>query len=74
MPSSEPIKLYLESVEAYRRGDRETAARKLAQSLGASEPSDVIRNSIDKLLATDTMPNEAALKIMATEVAKGKAL
>lgn len=72
MPSASPIKLYLEALEAYNRGEEEGAAQKLAQSLGADEPSDVIRSSIGKLLSTDTMPNDAVLKIMSTEVSKGK--
>lgn len=70
MPSARPIKLYLEAVEAYKSGDKEEAAQKLAQSLGASEPSNIIRGSIDKLLSTDTMPNDAVLRMISTEVSK----
>lgn len=70
MPSAKPIKLYLEAVEAYNRGDKEAAARKLAQSLGTDEPNTVIRGSIDRLLSAGTMPNDAVLKILSTEVTK----
>lgn len=70
MPSAKPIKLYLESIEAYRRGNKKEAALKLAQSLGADEPSDVINNSIDKLLSADTMPNDAILRMISSEVSK----
>lgn len=70
MPSAEPIRLYLDAVEAYERGNKEEAAQKLAQSLGADEPSALMRSSIDKLLSTDTMPNNAVLKILSNEVSK----
>jgi uncharacterized protein YccT (UPF0319 family) len=72
VPSAKPIKSYLEALEKYNQGDKEAAAQKLAQSLGAEKPSGVIISSIDKLLATGTMPNDAVLKIISTEVAKGK--
>lgn len=70
MPSIEPIKLYQEALEKYKQGNKEEAAQKLAQSLGVDEPSDVIRNSIDRLLSANTMPNDAVLKILSTEVSK----
>jgi hypothetical protein len=70
VPTAEPIKLYIEAKEAYDRGDREAAVQLLAQSLGADEPSDVLRNSIGKLLSRDTLANDAILQIISTEVAK----
>lgn len=70
MPSAKPIKTYLEALEKYHQGDKEAAIQKLAQSLGTDKPSAVIISSIDKLLATGTMPNDAILKIISTEVAK----
>ncbi|MBA7677925.1 hypothetical protein ES703_86192 [subsurface metagenome] len=37
---------------------------------GAKEPSSVITNSLDKFLNYGSMPNDAALQIIATEVSK----
>ena len=71
MPSPQPIKLYLEAVAMHREGKKEQAAQLLAESLGVSEPSPVIENCIDRLLTQNTMPNDAILKILSTEVAKG---
>jgi len=70
MPTPEPLKLYLEALENYNQGNREAAAQKLAEALGAKEPSPVITNSLDKFLNYGSMPNDAALQIIATEVAK----
>lgn len=70
MPSLQPIKLYLEAVDMHRGGNKEQAAQLLAQSLGVSEPSPLIRDFIDKLLEQNTMPNDAILKILSTEVSK----
>lgn len=71
MPSPHPIKLYLEAVAMHREGKKEQAAQLLAQSLGVSEPSPIIRDLIDKLLTQNTIPNDAVLQVVATEVAKG---
>jgi len=70
MPTSEPLKLYLEALESYNQGNREAAAQKLAEAFGAKEPSPVIINSLDKFLNYGSLPNDAALQIIATETAK----
>ena len=72
MPSAEPIKLYLEAVEEYKQGNNENAANLLASALGAEKPSETIRNALPKLLSLDTLPNDAILKIVSTEVSRGK--
>ncbi|MBA7516365.1 hypothetical protein ES705_08413 [subsurface metagenome] len=72
MPSASPIKLYLEALEAYNRGEEEGAAQKLAEALGAKEPGPVIINSLDKFLNYGSMPNDVALQIVATEVSKSR--
>ena len=70
MPRSEPLKLYLEALESYNQGNQKAAAQKLAEAFGAKEPSQVITNSLDKLLSSGSRPNDAVLQIIATEVAK----
>ena len=70
MPTSEPLRLYLEALESYNQGNRETAAQKLAEAFGAKEPSPVITNSLDRFLNYGSMPNDVALQIIATEVSK----
>lgn len=72
MPTSKPLKLYLEALENYNQGNREAAAQKLAEAFGAKESSQVISDSLDKFLNYGSMPNDAALQIIATEVAKTK--
>ena len=72
MPTTKPLKLYLEALGNYNRGDREAAARKLAEAFGAKEPTPVITSSLDKFLNYGSMPNDVALQIIATEVAKSE--
>lgn len=72
MPSPLPIKIYLEAVAKYREGKKEEAAQLLAESLGAINPSPIMRNSIDRLLERNTMPNDVILQILSTEVSKGE--
>ncbi len=70
MPTSEPLKNYLEALESYNQGNRKEAAQKLAEAFGAKEPSHVIINSLDKLFKDGSMANDATLQIIATEIAK----
>jgi hypothetical protein len=70
MPSVKPIKSYLEAVDLYRAGNREAALQKLAEALGSEKPSAVIEDNLDKLLRPDSLPNDAVLRIISTEVAK----
>jgi len=70
MPTSKPLKLYLEALESYNQGNREIAAQKLAEAFGAKEPSPVITNSLDRFLNYGSLPNDAALQIIAAEVSK----
>jgi len=69
-PSAAPIKHYLDAVTLHQQGQREEAALMLARAMGAEEPSKTLVDSLDKLLEEDTMPNDAVLRIIATEVAK----
>jgi len=56
----------------HREGKEEQAAQLLAESLGASKPGSLMRSSIDEFLKQNTMPNDAILKILSTEVSKGE--
>jgi len=62
MPTSEPLKKYLEALESYNQGNREAAAQKLAEAFGAKEPSPVMTNSLDKFF------NETLIKACAVIV------
>ena len=70
MPSAKPVKAYLEAVKLHQRGNRQQAAQMLAEAVGAEKPSTVLLESIDKLLAHNTTPNDIILQIIATETAK----
>lgn len=71
MPSPQPIKSYLEAVAMHREGNEEQAAQLLAESLGTAKPSPIIKDFIGQLLTENTMPNDAVLQVLSTEVAKG---
>lgn len=73
MTSAKPIKLYLEADERLRMGDKEQAARKLAQSMGCNEPSPLILSSVAKLMSYGSTQNDIVLKIISSEVAKRNA-
>ena len=60
----------MEALENYNQGNRETAAKKLAEAFGTKEPSVVMTNSLDKFFEYGSMPNDAALQIIATEISK----
>ena len=72
MTSAKPIKLYLEADQRLRMGDKEQAARKLAQSMGCNEPSPLIMSSVEKLMSYGSTPNDIVLKIISSEVARNK--
>ena len=72
MPSSEPIKLYVNAVLALKGNQPELSSSYLARSLGSKKVKvpPVIRNNVQKLLKSNTLANDAMLKIVSTEVAK----
>jgi len=70
MPSAEPLKIYQEALELYKKGDKEQAAQMLAEAMGTEKPSRILLGSIDQLLERDTEPNDIVLQIIATETAK----
>lgn len=72
MPSPKPIRSYLQAMELHQKGAKEGASQKLAEALGVHEASNILVNSIDELLASNSLSNNAVLQVLATEVAKGK--
>jgi len=59
----EPLRKYLEGVDAYKSGDKDLALQLLASSIGASEPTDIMRDSLDNLIS----PNDATLTLILHE-------
>lgn len=70
MAKALPIKTYLQAVNTFKGGNKAEAAQLLAEALGVKEPTPIIISSIDKLLADDSLANDAILGIVAGEVSK----
>lgn len=66
------MKAYQEAVKLHQGGNREQAAQKLAEAMGAETASATILEALDKFLEHDTEPNDIILRIVATESAKSK--
>jgi hypothetical protein len=64
------MKAYQEAVKLHQAGNREQAAQKLAEAMGAEAAGSTILESLDKFLEHDTEPNDIILQIIATETAK----
>lgn len=63
MVNTEPLRNYLESIEAAKAGEKEKALKLLASSIGAAEPSPYIKSNLDKL----TKPHDAILTLILHE-------
>lgn len=50
---------YLEALDARKSGDRDSAADKIAQSLGGEHGTVVIRENVDRILKTGSRINRA---------------
>ena len=72
MPSSEPIKQYVNAVLALKGNQPELSSSYLARSLGSKKIKvpPVLRNNIKKFLTPNTLANDSVLKIISTEVSK----
>ena len=72
MPNAEPIKQYVNAVLALKGKQPDMSSSYLARSLGSKNVKipPVIRNNVQKLLKSNTLANDAVLKILSTEVAK----
>lgn len=60
MVDTTPLKEYLQARDQYRAGDKKKALKLLANSLGASEPTDIMTDATEELLNG----NDAALTIV----------
>lgn len=49
MPNVESLEQYLRGVEAYKEGREEDALKLIAQSVGADEPTSMMRDSLKEL-------------------------
>lgn len=58
--NTEPISDYIEAALAYKDGDKDEALRLLASSMGVNEPTQIMRENLDKLIDT----NMAAMAII----------
>lgn len=64
----EPLKRYIEAIEAKNSGDRKKALDLLAESVGIKEPTEIMRNSLDKMLDS----NDAVLTVILDRIEKGE--
>jgi hypothetical protein len=72
MPNSEPIKQYVNAILALKGNQPELSSSYLARSLGSKKVKipPLICNNVQKLLKSNTLANDAVLKILSTEVSK----
>lgn len=60
MVNIEPLKQYLEGLEAYRQGNNELALELIAKSIGAQEATPLMKEA----LAQIAKPNQAILALI----------
>lgn len=65
-----PLTEYGEAIRANVKGDKEKAAEKLAQAVGADKVTTPISNSLDALLEPPPVLADGLLRLMANESAK----
>jgi hypothetical protein len=65
-----PLTEYGEAIRANVKGDKEKAAEKLAQAVGADKVTTPIATSLDVLLEPPPMLADGLLRLMANESAK----
>ena len=63
MVNTEPLKKYIESRDAQKAGNSETALSLLAESLGAEKPTPYMESALEEL----TEPNQAILTLILHE-------
>ncbi len=66
MVNTEPLKNFLKGREAYQSGSKEKALQLLAKSVGATEPTEYMKDNLDQL----TEPNDAVLTLIIDESKK----
>jgi len=67
--NTEPMKKYLQALEAHKNKDDSVAAQRLAESVGLSAPTSIIRDSVANLADPDN-PNPALITLMMHEMEK----
>jgi hypothetical protein len=69
--STEPLKKYLQAIEAYEEGKMDQAAQLIAESMGMEKPNEIISNPKSlKSLCSKQNPNIAVAALMAREMDK----
>lgn len=67
--STEPLKKYLQALDAHEAGQNEQAAQFIAESMGMDKPNDLISNPKSlKFLCSKQNPNIAVAALMAREM------
>jgi hypothetical protein len=61
--NTEPLANYLKAVEAYRAGKPRDAEKLIAQSIGLTEPTSYMKNSLKQLCDQDK-PNQAIATLL----------
>ncbi len=64
MVNTEPLKEYLEAIDAYNNGNKEKALELLANSVGAPGPTKYMESALGKL----SEPNIAILTLLLNEI------
>jgi len=64
----QPLKNYIKAIEANKAGDRAKALELLASSVGAEQPTEFMKSSLDKMLDS----NDAVLTVILGEIEKSK--
>jgi hypothetical protein len=68
--NTEPIKKYIQSIEAFKKGDRANAEIIFSQSIGIQKPTPYIKNNLDELLNPNE-PNDVILTLLIYETKRG---
>jgi hypothetical protein len=61
--NTQPLANYMKAIEAYRSGDTKQAELLIANSVGLTEPTDYIKDSLKSLCDIDK-PNEAIVTLL----------
>ena len=60
MPNTEPLRLYLESIDAYKSGNKKLALQRLCESVGTDRPTPIMEQALAEL----TQANQAILALI----------
>lgn len=62
----QPLKDYIKAIEANRNGDKARALELLTASVGAEQPTEFMKSTLDKMLDS----NDAVLTVILGEIEK----